>query len=194
MPKLYMMSGLTIKEQKIKQKCNELRKRIQEIEECNEISLLALSRTRASIRRSRLQYSILLERLYDRALSQSHLEGARPWLPVLFEENTISKGSSSDVDGSNARSNFNLSGTPKGPFEIFVMAESKKHDDLEDESRQEVLTNKWNSLSIEEQARFAEKYADTLSDGNVISSAHETDSKVANDSTMINTTNSRGDS
>lgn len=172
-----------------------MRKRIQEVEECNEISLLALSRTRASIRRSRLQYSILLERLHDRALSQSHLEGARPWLPVLFEENTTSKGPSSEMDSGNVSSNLNESGTQKSPFEIFVMTEKRKHDNLEEESRQEVLTNKWNSLSIEEQARFAEKYADTLSDGNIILPAHEIDSKEANDSTMMNTTISRhGDS
>lgn len=50
-------------EQKFKQKCSELRKRILEVEESNEISTIALSRTRLSIRRLRLEHSILLERL-----------------------------------------------------------------------------------------------------------------------------------
>lgn len=43
-----------------------MRKRIAEVEESNEISTLALSRTRYSIRRLRLEYSILLERLESR--------------------------------------------------------------------------------------------------------------------------------
>ncbi|ODV66589.1 hypothetical protein HYPBUDRAFT_149442 [Hyphopichia burtonii NRRL Y-1933] len=55
-------------EQKLKQKCKELKKRITDIEENNEIATIALSRTRMGIRRLRLEYMILLERLEDRAI------------------------------------------------------------------------------------------------------------------------------
>lgn len=56
---------LLTKEKKIRQKCAELRKRINETEESNEIAVLALSRTRNAIRRLRLQHAILLERILE---------------------------------------------------------------------------------------------------------------------------------
>ncbi|KAK6201165.1 uncharacterized protein RJT21DRAFT_139637 [Scheffersomyces amazonensis] len=54
-------------EQKYKQKCKELKRRITEVEESNEIATIALMRTKAATRRLRLEYAILLERLEDRA-------------------------------------------------------------------------------------------------------------------------------
>lgn len=55
-------------EQKFRQKCNELKKRIAEVEESNEIATIALARTRMSIRRLRLEHSVLLERLEEQIL------------------------------------------------------------------------------------------------------------------------------
>lgn len=46
-----------------------MKKRITEIEESNEVATLALSRTRTGIRRLRLEYVILLERLEERAIA-----------------------------------------------------------------------------------------------------------------------------
>lgn len=57
-----------MQEQKFKQKCKELKKRITEVEENNEVATLALSRTKMAIRRLRLEYAVLLERLENRAI------------------------------------------------------------------------------------------------------------------------------
>lgn len=80
---------LLTSEQKFKQKCGDLKKRIAEIEQSNEIAVLALSRTRTSIRRFRLEYAVLLERLEDTVFRHT-ADGrdviARPGLPVLLDE------------------------------------------------------------------------------------------------------------
>lgn len=53
----------------LKAKCLELQKRVLSVEQNNEVAALALARTKAAIRRSRLEYAILLERLEERALA-----------------------------------------------------------------------------------------------------------------------------
>lgn len=169
--------NLTNEEQKIKQKCNELKRRIQEVEECNEISLLALSRTRASIRRYRLQYSTLLERLHDRALSQGHQEGTRPWLPVLFEDN-------SQVGDHASAPITHLHGVAtdekvfKSPFQSFDLSEHKNVGHIAEGSKREALSNLRNTLSAEEQAQFTAKPTDTPESNYVTHAAPERDTDV----------------
>lgn len=169
--------NLTNEEQKIKQKCNELKRRIQEVEECNEISLLALSRTRASIRRYRLQYSVLLERLHDRALAQGHQEGNRPWLPVLFEEN------SQVVDHASAPITH-LHGVAKdekvfkSPFQAFDSAETKTVSHIAESSKQEAHSILRDTLSTEEQAHFTAKPTDTPEINHVTHAAPARDTDV----------------
>lgn len=82
---------LTLAEQKFRQKCNELKKRISEIEQSNEIATIALSRTRISIRRLRLENSVLLERLEHRLVSlsdnsETKEDLSRPTSPVLTDD------------------------------------------------------------------------------------------------------------
>lgn len=55
-------------EQKFIGKIKDLKRRIVEVEQSNEIAMLAINRTKSSIRRARLEYSILLERLEAKAL------------------------------------------------------------------------------------------------------------------------------
>lgn len=67
-----------------------MKKRIAEIEESNEIAALALSRTRTSIRRLRLEYAILLERLEGRVYNYQGSDEkdfiVGPSSPVLLDE------------------------------------------------------------------------------------------------------------
>lgn len=89
---------LTLTEQKFKQKCKELKKRILEVEGNNEIATLALSRTKAAIRRARLEYAILIERLEDRAILipdgiNAFEEMASPPVPSVLDESISSSGS-----------------------------------------------------------------------------------------------------
>lgn len=67
-----------------------MKKRIAEIEESNEIAVLALSRTRTSIRRLRLEYAILLERLEGRVYNYQGSDAAdlvvAPGSPALLDE------------------------------------------------------------------------------------------------------------
>ncbi|KAK6455730.1 uncharacterized protein RJT20DRAFT_3397 [Scheffersomyces xylosifermentans] len=84
-------------EQKFKQKCKELKKRINEIEGSNAIATLALTRTKAAIRRLRLEYVILLERLEERAILLPEGIGgfeemASPPTPSVLDESLNSVG------------------------------------------------------------------------------------------------------
>lgn len=98
-----------ILEERFKQKCKELKKRVLEVEESNEIATIALSRTLASIRRLRLEYSILLERLEDRAKQipdgiVSFEEMACPPTPTILDDSLIkSKNGSKKVLNPNQR-------------------------------------------------------------------------------------------
>ncbi|EGV61944.1 HMG-box [Yamadazyma tenuis ATCC 10573] len=56
-------------EQKYRLKCKDLKRRIDEVDQSNELVTLAINRTKSSIRRLRLEYSILLERLETNSVS-----------------------------------------------------------------------------------------------------------------------------
>lgn len=84
-------------EQKLKLKCTNLKRRISEVEENNEIATLALSRTKAAIRRLRLEYVILLERLEDRAMKipdgiNMFEEMASPPTPNVLDDSLLAAG------------------------------------------------------------------------------------------------------
>ena len=106
-----------ILEERFKQKCKELKKRVLEVEESNEIATIALSRTLASIRRLRLEYSILLERLEDRAKQipdgiVSFEEMACPPTPTILDDSLIK--SKMDLKGSKSKSKTTGSGSGSG--------------------------------------------------------------------------------
>lgn len=86
-----------MEEQNLKLKCASLKRRISEVEENNEIATLALSRTKAAIRRLRLEYVILLERLEDRATKipdgiNLFEEMASPPTPNVLDDALIAAG------------------------------------------------------------------------------------------------------
>ncbi|CAK7916116.1 hypothetical protein CAAN1_22S00254 [[Candida] anglica] len=92
-------------EQRFKQKCKELKKRINEVEESNEIATLALSRTKTAIRRLRLEYAILLERLEERAIVPA-FDGEDmqfPPTPIVLDESLTNNSKS--VKGGAAKKN-----------------------------------------------------------------------------------------
>lgn len=107
-----------ILEERFKQKCKELKKRVLEVEESNEIATIALSRTLASIRRLRLEYSILLERLEDRAKEipdgiVSFEEMACPPTPTILDDSLI-KSKNGSKKGSKSKSKTTGSGSGSG--------------------------------------------------------------------------------
>jgi non-histone protein 10 len=63
-----VVSKNELSEQKYREKCKELKRRITEIEEHNEAIALSISRTTKSIQRLRLERSLLLEKLEERTL------------------------------------------------------------------------------------------------------------------------------
>ncbi|ODV79041.1 non-histone protein 10, partial [Suhomyces tanzawaensis NRRL Y-17324] len=98
-------------EQIYRRKCEELRKRVIEVEGNNEVATLALSRTKAVIRRLRLEYSILLERLEERATLipngiNSFEEMAAPPIANVLDDSTnpsVSKLSRNGVAKKNSK-------------------------------------------------------------------------------------------
>jgi len=95
-----------ILEERFRQKCKELKKRVLEVEQTNEVATIALSRTQASIRRLRLEYAVLIERLEERA---HHLpdgvtnfeEMAGPPTPSILDESLVK----TSKNGTNKKSN-----------------------------------------------------------------------------------------
>lgn len=57
-----------VKEQRYKQKCKDLKKRILEVEDNNKVATLAIERTKIAVNRLRLEYAVLLERLEKKAV------------------------------------------------------------------------------------------------------------------------------
>lgn len=95
------------KEQRFKQKCRELKKRITEVEESNDVATLALTRTNAVIRRLRLEYAILLERLEERATNPAFdpEDMSPPPSPKILDES---------LNSSNVKLNKGGSGVKRG--------------------------------------------------------------------------------
>lgn len=104
-----------------------MKKRVLEVEQTNEVATIALSRTQASIRRLRLEYAILIERLEDRA---QHLpdgvtnfeEMAGPSTPSILDEHLVksskngtSKKSTKKLTGGKLTGNASSSSPGAGP-------------------------------------------------------------------------------
>lgn len=88
-----------------------MKRRVIEIENSNEIATLALTRTKAAIRRQRLEYAVLLERLEDRAIHipngpTGFEEMASPPVPSILDEslsNSTTKAAKSGLIKKNTK-------------------------------------------------------------------------------------------
>jgi hypothetical protein len=79
----------------LKQKCKDLKQKILKVEDFNKLATLNINRTKTSINRLRLEYSILLERLETRAaipevsdvsdFSVSNISISISLPPIVFE-------------------------------------------------------------------------------------------------------------
>lgn len=131
-------------EQNFRQKCLDLKNRIIEVEGNNEIATLALSRTKAAIRRARLEYVILLERLEDRAVQIPNGIGgfeemASPPVPSVLDETlkvgkpglikkTVKKQKPSPLASNPPIKVEPPRDSPKGPTDAFLtFCEAQKH-------------------------------------------------------------------
>lgn len=162
-------------EQKFKVKCQELRKRIAEVEESNEISTLALLRTRMSIRRLRLEYAVLLERLEGQVVRFLEENGSleaeamsRPNAPLLVDENLDfkvakpkgakqKKGRNGTMSAAALRKAARDPNLPKRPTNAYLMFCDREKDRVRAELEKEnpgkpvteltrVLTDMWKAL------------------------------------------------
>lgn len=171
-------------EQKFKQKCNELKKRIAEIEESNEISTIALSRTRMSIRRLRLEHSILMERLEDRVLRTNEVNEmmSHPPDPTLLDDSLNIKLEKNGVPKSKkSKVTLNSLGTtkravrdpdlPKRPTNAYLMfcereKERIKTDLIASNSGRlihdlsKILTDTWKGLDEEQKKPYQLLYVE----------------------------------
>lgn len=139
-------------ELKYKQKCKDLRKRIREIENHNEIVTISIARTKRAIQRIRLERALLLEKL---------------------EEKTMLKVDDSDGTPSPPPSPV----LPSAEYTIFCEQEKDKLDIGENEDLDHALAIKWKALSKEEK----DKYGDLVSQGKGSSSAHKDQTQIPKD-------------
>lgn len=179
------MGLLTLEEQKFKQKCNELKKRISEIEESNEIATIALSRTRVAIRRLRLENSVLLEKLEQRLMSlpqtpESFEDMSRPTSPILTDE-LMNLKAVKNGNGKNKKLKATLTSSssvkkmardpnlPKKPLNAYWIFFEKEKERVKAELEagksekpaldvSKTLTERWKSMSDEQKSPYQKLY------------------------------------
>lgn len=162
-------------EQKFKQKCYELEKRIAEVEESNEISTIALSRTRMSMRRLKLEYFILLERLekklcfeYD---PQMALEGVpQVTLPTFLDYTAALKANKpKKKEGRPSKKIPRDPNLPKRPTNAYIMFYEREKDRVKADMESLVppkpltelsktLSDIWKSLDEREKEPYMKLY------------------------------------
>lgn len=135
-------------ELKYKQKCKDLRKRIREIENHNEIVTISISRTKRAIQRIRLERALLLEKL---------------------EEKTMLKVDDSDGTPSPPPSPV----LPSAEYTMFCEQEKDKIEVGENEDLDHALAIKWKALSKDER----DKYGDLIPQGKGASAAQKDQSQ-----------------
>lgn len=161
-----------------------MRKRIAEVEESNEISTIALSRTRTAIRRLRLEYAILLERLESRLVPNPNGPPAlehvsRPPTPSILDDMSLkaSRNGSSKPATQKVPSNSNGStkkvtkdpDLPKRPTNAYLifceMEKDKVKSDLEAKNPgqsatelSKTLTELWKTLDEEQRKPYNRLY------------------------------------
>lgn len=174
-------------EQRLRRKCYELRKRITEVDESNQIATLAILRTKAHIRRLRLEYAILLERLEEQSLlengdvtiqkppSPTFLTEALNYSSAKSYENQLSqsilkrKSSAQDAGGSSAGAQRlrdpDLPKRPSNAYLIYCDIEKERVRKQLDEDPMsapndlsKTLTEEWKNLDDESRKPYYKLY------------------------------------
>lgn len=162
-----------------------MKKRISEIEESNEVATLALSRTRMGIRRLRLEYVILLERLEERAImipngANELEEMSAPPSPHLLDDslnNSVEKSPQKGVKRSRKPPGSGLSAAakakirdpdlPKRPTNAYLIFCEMEKERIKQEAEErdggvsdlsKSMTEAWKNLDYEKRAPYYRLY------------------------------------
>ncbi|CAI5758445.1 unnamed protein product [Candida verbasci] len=166
-------------EDRFKLKCRELKRRVLEIEESNEIATIALNRTQSSIRRLRLEYTILLERLETRVNQlpdslNSFEEMAGPPTPAMLDDSIVksrngkkaTKRPTKSTDSKNtnlAKRDPDLPKRPTNAYLIFCEQEKERLKSDPDHIPHDLsknMTENWKNLTEEDKKPYFKLYED----------------------------------
>lgn len=166
-------------EQKYRQKCKDLKRRIREIEDHNEATSISISRTKRAIQRLRLERALILEKLEDKtSLKVDDSEGtpSPPSTPKKKESPGAESPEKGSVEPSEKPTKTKRNTTPRDPnlpkrpqnaYIIFCDLEKERvKQELERQQPGEsfdltrAMADAWKELSEEERKRFYEKYED----------------------------------
>lgn len=165
---------------KFKQKCKDLKNRIGEIDENNQVITIAISRSKLAIKRLRLEYAILLERLERKSLASVadtteaySQQVASPELPSLKlnELNPISSGRRGKAGGARIKMrpkerDPKLPKRPTNSYLIFCELEKDKIKQRLDATSppgylydmSKALTEAWKNLNEEDKKPYYKLY------------------------------------
>ncbi|KAG9307754.1 hypothetical protein G9A89_023319 [Geosiphon pyriformis] len=154
-------------ELKYKRKYKELKKRIREMEEENEMLTLKLTRAKKNLQRLRIERSFLFDRLENsQATNESESERSSQVEGAGSEEEISSEGLLEDQpSGKRRRVPYRDPNAPKRPRNAFLLYCKKERDQAKEDNVNKgfqdvtrILSKKWHDLSNEKKQKYFDMY------------------------------------
>lgn len=140
---------------------NDLKRKVDNLKEGNEVLALAIQRTRLSVKRLKLEYSVLLERLETRVESDPELRYQNP-LPSLesFKKELLMKPLKKSKN-KRQKAKHRDPNMPKRPTNAYLIFCEMNKEKMRENGSQDVtrdLTEAWKSLSEDDRKPYYELY------------------------------------
>lgn len=140
---------------------SELKRKVDDLKEGNEVLALAIQRTRLSVKRLKLEYSVLLERLESRVELDPELRYENP-LPTLesFKEELMTKPLKK-AKGKRRKAKDRDPNMPKRPTNAYLLFCEMNKEKMRENGSQDVskdLTEAWKSLNEQDRKPYYKLY------------------------------------
>lgn len=140
---------------------NNLKRKVDDLKEGNEVLALAIQRTRLSVKRLKLEYSVLLERLETRVESDPELRYQNP-LPSLesFKKELLTRPLKKSKN-KRQKAKHRDPNMPKRPTNAYLIFCEMNKEKMRENGSQDVtrdLTDAWKSLSEQDRKPYYELY------------------------------------
>lgn len=147
----------------IKMSDNDLKRKVDELKEGNEVLALAIQRTRLSVKRLKLEYSVLLERLEARVDLDPELRYENP-LPTLesFKKELLTKPLKK-TKSKRQKAKDRDPNMPKRPTNAYLLFCEMNKEKVRQQGSQDVsrdLTEAWKNLNEQDRKPYYELYSE----------------------------------
>lgn len=142
---------------------NDLKRKVDELKEGNEVLALAIQRTRLSVKRLKLEYSVLLERLEARVDLDPELRYENP-LPTLesFKKELLTKPLKK-TKSKRQKAKDRDPNMPKRPTNAYLLFCEMNKEKVRQQGSQDVsrdLTEAWKNLNEQDRKPYYELYSE----------------------------------